>query len=565
MRDLQADSVTEPALAMPPARQATGGSAVRDRIPGWLVALVPAAAEIVVGGYRIAGPSLWRDEAATISGSQRPIGAILAMVQNEDAVHGPYYLLMHQVIAVGGISATALRLPSLFAMCIAVAVTALLARRLAGASGLPAPGLTGLLAGLALTAVPLTTRYAQEARPYAMATMFAVLATYLLVRASAGTRRWWWVLYAAALVLTGMLNLFAVLLAAAHGVSLLVARRWPKSRPEDSSAGVGGEGAASAEVGAGRDVAASAEVADGTVRRWLVACVAAAVLLAPLAYLSMRQSAQLNWVTRPGLSALAKLGSDFSGAALGLPVVVLLGWLGCVAGRGARRGGGLTLVVVALPWLVLPPAVLLTISLVDPIYVERYVLFCLPALSLLAAAGLVWLTELSRPFAVRRGLAGWQAKAFPLVPSAVLTLLLVSVLVGPQHAVRQADARADNLRAVAAVVAGNELPGDAILYLPWKTDLIGVAYPAPFASLRNIGFGESPTASATLRGLPVSPRVIAARIRTVRRLWTVRWADPLTPDSAAPADLTRLLTQLRLIGRWRVGSVTVSLYAVRQT
>jgi len=210
-------------------QERAGGS----RVPGWLVPAVTAVAELVVGGYRIAGPSLWRDEAATISGSQRPAGAIWALVRNQDAVHGLYYLLMHVVIAAGGTSETMLRLPSLVAMSAAVAVTAVLGRRLARSTGLPRPELVGLLAGALLIAVPLTTRYAQEARPYALTTLFAVLATYLLLRGAASGRRSWWAGYAAALALTGLFNLFAVLLAAAHGVSLVAAAR-PSARSRDA-------------------------------------------------------------------------------------------------------------------------------------------------------------------------------------------------------------------------------------------------------------------------------------------------------------------------------------------
>src|SRR5258708_2133114 len=131
----------------------------------WLVAGIPALAELAVGGYRIGAPSLWRDEAATISGSQRSLSATVAMVQNQDAVHGPYYVLMHAVIAAGGISATTLRLPSLIAMCLAAGLTAALGRRLAQSSGLPGARAVGLLAGLALPAPPLTPRYPHAARP----------------------------------------------------------------------------------------------------------------------------------------------------------------------------------------------------------------------------------------------------------------------------------------------------------------------------------------------------------------------------------------------------------------
>ena len=101
------------------------------QLPGWLVVALPALVELVVGGYRISGPSFWRDEAYTITGSQRPASAILAMIPHEDAFHGLYLLLMHPVIAIWGTSETALRLPSLIAMCAAVGLTAALGRRLA--------------------------------------------------------------------------------------------------------------------------------------------------------------------------------------------------------------------------------------------------------------------------------------------------------------------------------------------------------------------------------------------------------------------------------------------------
>ena len=514
---------TQPAAGPSPERLAAHGS-----LPSWLVAGVPALAELLVGGYQISGPSLWRDEAATIVGSQRSVGAIIALVRNQDVVHGPYYLLMHGVIAVGGISATALRLPSLIAMCLAVALTAILGRRLAIAAGLPAPSATGLVAGLLLVTVPLTTRYAQEARPYALTTLFAVLATYLLVRA-AGSGRWtWWTGYGLALALTGMFNLFAVLLAVAHGVSLVAARQ-PRS----------------------------------ALVRWLAACAGAAVVLAPMVAVSVGQSAQLNWVTTPGPSAVAVLVRDFAGWTLLIPVVGLLAGLGCVAGAGLRRGAGLTLAVVALPWLVLPPVVLLAASLAHPVYVERYVVFCLPALSVLSAAGLTQLAQLAGTALRRRGRpAGRAARLLAVAPSMVVAVIMVAGLIGPQHAIRLASARPDNLRAVAAVLAAREQPGDVIVYLPWDTRMIGMAYPAPFLRLRDIELGVSPIASATLRGLEAPASVVAARLRGVARIWTVQWAQDSVPGGRSPTDVmaAAAIGRMRLAGRWRVSSVVLSLY-----
>jgi|HubBroStandDraft_1064217.scaffolds.fasta_scaffold11957_2 mannosyltransferase len=516
---------------------------------------MPAFAELVVGGYRIGGPSLWRDEAATISGSQRPLGAIFDLTLHQDAVHGAYYLLMHAVIAVGGTSATVLRLPSLIAMSLAAGLTAVLGRRLATDGGLPAPAVTGSLAGLALAAVPLTTRYAQEARPYALTTLFAVLATYLLVRAAAGGRWPWWTGYAVALTVTGLFNLFAVLLALAHGLSLLAAQGLaPRGVPGGRPPGLAPRG-----VPGGRPPGRSA------LWGWLASCVAAAVLLAPLAVLSVRQSAQLNWVTRPDPSTVATLVRDFAGTALAIPLVGLLAVLGCVAGRGIARGRGLTLAVVTLPWLVVPPAALLAISLAHPIYVERYVVFCVPALSLLVAAGLVWLASLTRHAASQRGLRARRLGVVAVLPSLLIAAMTAVTLIGPQRAIRLPSARADNLRAVAAVLQAHERPGDAILYLPWDTALVGMAYPAPFDRLRNIGLGVSPIASATLRGLPAKPSTVAARLRTARRVWTVQWTPSQPSVGPAGQGTTGLLTAsgFRLVRRWRIVSVFLSLYVAR--
>jgi mannosyltransferase len=214
---------------------------------------------------------------------------------------------------------------------------------------------------------------------------------------------------------------------------------------------------------------------------------------------------------------------------------------------------------VALPWLVVPPVLLLAISLADPLYVERYVVFCLPALSLLAAAGVVWLTRLTGEAATSRGVQAGRTRVLAVLPSVLLAVAIIAALIGPQRAIRLPSARADNLRVVAAVLAADERPGDAILYLPWDTAVISRAYPAPYAKLRDVGLGQAPIASATLRGLPAAPSEVAARLRGVSRAWTVQWIPAL--PSAGPVS-TGLVTAsgLRLIRRWRIASVLLSLY-----
>jgi mannosyltransferase len=571
-------SATPPGSATPAgsASQAGSGSAqgsvagIRTSSgwpAGWLVVIIPALAELIVGGYKIGVPSLWRDEAATISGSQRSLSAILTMVGHQDAVHAPYYVLMHPVIAVGGTSATVLRLPSLIAMTIAAGLTGALGRRLARASRLPGPAIVGLLAGLALAAIPLTTRYAQDARPYALTTLFVVCASYTFLRALESPRSRWWVAYAASLLLAGLFNLFAVLLVVAHGVSLIwLARVTVAASGEDGqSAGVsstpvspaGASSTALSPAGVSPVVVSAA-----IVRRWIAACAAAIVLLSPVIVLSAAQSSQLNWVTRPGLGTLAALVRDFSGAAALIPVVAVIALLGCVAGLGPGSGRNRpALTAVALPWLVLPPLLLIVVSFIHPYYVERYVLYCLPAQAILVAAGLVWLVALTRRALAGRGLGPRVADLLAAAPSVVLALLIVGLVAGPQREVRQVSSRPDDLKAVAAAIAGRQRPGDAVLYLPRDADAVEQAYPAAFRHLRDIGLRASPLASGTLRGTGASPRVVAGRLGHVRRLWTVQWVHPLSKSSVAPPQMIRILAGLHLIRQWRIQSVVLRLYA----
>ena len=55
--------------------------------------------------------------------------------------------------------------------------------------------------------------------------------------------------------------------------------------------------------------------------------------------------------------------------------------------------------------------ILLAVSLARPAYVERYVVFCLPALALVSAAGLAWLARL-----VAATAAGRRAPRLAWVP-----------------------------------------------------------------------------------------------------------------------------------------------------
>ncbi|MCP9980017.1 glycosyltransferase family 39 protein [Actinomadura madurae] len=99
--------------------------------------LVPAAVTLAVALAGIGTPSLWLDEAATISMTTRSYGDMLRVFPHLDLVHALYYLVMKPWVAVFGTGETAMRLPSALAMAAAAAGVAVLGRRCAG----PAAGL----------------------------------------------------------------------------------------------------------------------------------------------------------------------------------------------------------------------------------------------------------------------------------------------------------------------------------------------------------------------------------------------------------------------------------------
>jgi mannosyltransferase len=541
-----------PAGASGPAAGSAGG---RERLTGWLVIGVPAVTSFLVGGYEIGGPSLWRDEAYTKDAITRPVGQIVTMLGHMDAVHGAYYLLMHVVAAAIGTSATALRFPSLCAMVVATACTAAIGRRAAalaqrasaaGPGRLNVPALTGFLAGMVFATAPYMTYYAQMARSYAIVTMFATIASYLLLRAYPDGRWRWWSAYGAAVALTGLFNLFGLLIVAAHGVTLLLT---------DTRGQEGGGPEGGGPEGRGRRI--------GRVPlRWLAACAAALIVLGPLLRAAHGQQQQIAWLTRPDFNTIKRLAEDFAGSKDLLIPVVLLVLVGLVAACLTDNWRPLNPVAIALPWLVVPPVLMIAASYVKPVYDERYVEFCLPALAILVGAGLAGIVRLASAASIRRRRVGW----LPVAVAALVVLGLAALLVGPQGAIRQTAGRPDNLRLASAIVAANEQPGDVVFYIPLDSHVLGTGYPAPFERLRDIALAESPIASGTLTGTEItSPALLKSRFTDVRRVWVVTGASNYKfPVPGNPVDREKMAliagAGMHILHRWLAGEVMLTLY-----
>ncbi len=528
-RDPGADLAAVPVARVDPASR-------RGRAAGWVPLLIPGIVLLLADGYRLGRLTLWRDEAATVDGASRPLLRIIATAGHIDAVNSTYYAFMHAWIAVAGISETALRLPSVLAMAVTAVSTAAIGRRLARAGQLPAPTLTGVMAGLLFVAAPEVSWYAQEARAYGLVTMCAGIATYLLLRALADGRWRWWLGYGAAILATGLFNLLALPLLAAHGVTVWIAQA--RQRP-------------------GRGPAAPV-AAPSPVSRWLIMAGAAVALLSPLAMTGLGQgNEELGWVTRPSLHSVSSLAVWFAGSR---PLALLMGALvitGVTATMVTRPRAPLDTVTVAVPWLVLPPAMLLVVSQIRPLFDPRYVVYCLPALALLGAAGLAWITRFVMRIPGRKaaGAVGW-------LPAALIAVLLAALVAGPQRSMRLASARPDNLRLAAAIVAAHGQRGDAVFYLPSLWRVYGLGYPAPYRRLRDVALAEPPAAAANLYGTEVRAATLRARFATVTRVWVFTWRGMQAFRNPRGLEKTEvaLLRPFHLVQRWSLGQSVLSLY-----
>ncbi|TMR37701.1 glycosyltransferase family 39 protein [Actinomadura geliboluensis] len=476
----------------------------------WTLPLLPAALTLAITLIGIGKPSLWLDEAATISMTTRSYGDMLRVFEHLDLVHALYYMIMKPWVAVFGTGAVALRLPSALAMAAAAAGITAIGRRCLGT---PA----GLLGGLAWAVGVQTSRWAAEARSYAMTAAVAVLATYLFVRAVDRNERrpWrWFAAYALTIMVLGFLHLHGSLLLAAHGATLLLIR--PKAR---------------------------------TWIGWAVSAALAAVPLVPFALAARDQKVQVQWIQKPTWDVAWSQLQFFSGGqtlAWIVVTLVLIGAIAAVRGQGGSSDarpalGTVSLPAVALPWLVLPTFLLVVVSLVsDPVFFFRYTTYCLPAMSLLVGAGLARLLAAAR----RRT---DQAAVMALAAVALIAPSL------PDHTYfRGQDSRPEDMRKAADVVRAQARPGDAVVYLAGVVRWSAAAYPDVFGRLRDVDMRVDPVRAANLTGRDVFPRNLPPKLAGTDRVWVMshQFLDLSAPVIQRRERAVQAAGPWRQVGRW---------------
>ncbi|WP_231935231.1 glycosyltransferase family 39 protein [Micromonospora viridifaciens] len=490
--------------------------------------LWPALVTLAVTLAGIGHAQPWRDELATWSAATRPVGDLVRLAGTIDAATGPYYLFMHGWTALAGTSPAALRLPSALAMAGAAALIARLGERLVTAR-------VGLLAGLLFAVLPSTSRYGQEARPYALATLFAVLATLLLVGALRRPSWRRWTGYALAVAALGLTHLIALTLLAAHGLVVLLAA-WRGS----AVAGLG----APARAAAGDRANGGQPVRDQDggpafrlAWRWLLALLPAALLVTPLVLVAGGQrSRQLDWVhlARPADLMALPAGLAQSGVVGGL----LVGLAALGAGRLGRRA--------LLPGaaVLLPVLLLFAAGALVPLWVTRYLVFTVPFACLLAGAAV----------------AGVR-----LAPALAVVTLAGALGVPDQVALRRTHewprtAPVDYLGA-ARIIAEHQQPGEAIAYSPRESWLfldLGLAYHLGSRRPRDVLVVRDQRQRADLWASECARP--SECLADVDRLWLVVAGQRSDPVAAVPGEKGIALRDAFTVAQvWPRPGITVAL------
>ncbi|MFB9237087.1 glycosyltransferase family 39 protein [Plantactinospora siamensis] len=491
-----ADEADE-AEAASPAGSGRGIAAGRGQRTAQLVGWgAPAVVSVVLGLWRLTGPALWADELATWGAVRISWSQLWQLSGSVDVVLYPYYALMKAYTALVGTSTVAMRLPSVVAIAVATLAVTALGRRIEG------PWL-GLLAGLIFAVLPVTSRYAQEARSYSLVMCGSAVAVLCLIRLLEDPGRRRLAAYAVAVTAVGLLHpLNGLLMVAGHAAAV----GWWQVEHRRTG--------------------------WRTSLRWLAA---AGVGMSPavvLGALGARQSAQISWIKLVDLAALhVFLDRLFFSAAVG-------GFLLALAIVGARR----KLAYLCLAGAAFVPiALLLAVGTQIAVWRASYVVAALPAMAVLAGSAL---SRLARPHAIA-------------------ALCLVAVLGYPaQIMIRSEAGHSQASTRIANVIGPRYRPGDVVVFpdthysIPWSPRDIYERYlPAPrppdvlqVAPQRTDGrflARECPDASC---------------LGTPPRIWVVRADNSTDPlKDMAGGKRQRIGRDYRPVQRWQYSLLGITL------
>jgi len=364
---------------------------------------------------------------------------------------------------------------------------------------------TALIAAALMMASPLQLYHSQEHRYYALVVLAGLLCLYTLVRGLRTGRTRWFVAFTAAGLLLHFAHYLSALVFVAMAVGVLLGRRrWPHR------------------------ISRAFWIAVP-----LTLVVASAPMLNQLLGAFHRTAAaaegateQVMWIDSPPVWAPIRTVANFlfRGARYLQPIGVAAGLAVLAVGSVTawREAGGFAWrptvarwavlardcrgeVVLLLATLVLPMIGALAVSwLLEPMYVDRYLIAASPALYLLLAAA--------------------AAACRPIVPPAATTAAILAVMFGAVWTYYTEPGRGD-WRGVAAFLEGRLQPGDAVLYSSERGDI----YETQNVGLALGWYLDAPPRDGELNvAQPPAAlqQAVAEKLSPTGRTWLVVWDDP---------------------------------------
>jgi mannosyltransferase len=501
------------------ARTPVAANGSRHRSHGWLLdPLAVALLASIVSGAAASRPSLWFDEGATISASaSRSLPELWRLLCHIDAVHGFYYLLMQGWFAVFPPTEFWSRVPSCLAIGAAAAGVVVFTKQFS-------PRTTAVCAGIVFAILPRVTWAGIEARSYALTAVAAVWLTVLVVTAIRRNRWWLWLLYALALMLSILLNIYLVSLAPAYAVvTPVVGRR------------------------------------KAVVLRWAIASMAAVAIMTPFMVFAHGQNFQVAWISPLSWHNVIDVVQHqyFDNSvpfAVLAAVVIVAAFAVRLTGRWESAGDTRQLLLACAAWAVLPTAVSLIYSaIIEPVYYPRYLFFTTPAMAVVLAVCIV-------------AVAGKQRRI-----AGVLILLAAAAF--PNYLLSQRGPYAKegwDYSQVADVVSANAAPGDCLLvdntvhWLPGPIRALLATRPAAFQPLIDVGRGGRGPERGTLWDGHVAVWLVKDRLNKCGTVWTISGHDTTLSDhqggkslppgpllGRAPAYLTPRQLGFHIVERWQ--------------
>ena len=477
----------------------------------WYLAIVLAIGAFVRLLY-ITKASIWHDEGYTMMLINFSPLYIIARTARD--VHPPlYYLVTHFWQGAFGSSELAIRSLSAVFGLVTIVFCYLLMRRLFGEG-------TARLAALFVALGPFAVRYSDEARMYGMAAMLVVIATYLVVRIATtkNASHKLWILYGITLAAGLYTHYYTLFIVPAHLMYLT-----------NSTSGW-------------RRLIANKKA-------WAGYLLGAAIFVPwlPTVYAQMTRVQAGFWIPPVDVNTLP---STFMQFAAFLPTWAYPGWVaGALLALFALACTHLyrtshkhrSAITLLLNWMLLPLAIVMLVSLVRPVYYDRYFIYCAVAMYLVMAV------------VVTHG----QWHKFHRTMPYILTAFTIAIFtMGIGSVGSQATHR---MGAVGQYVNSNYQRGDIIVSGDLYTYFDFDYYNHTGATTRLL-VDSKPTGYGETSLIYDKPNVMVYRLNDINhanRVWIVGKAgDKSYYTSAIPSDW-------RLAEQFQAGESTVRLYLTR--